>query len=100
MLDRCVSVLKRKGAMLIDIVINTRPNHPSEPSRILQVVPVVAEKNLDPKERLLDVTADNPNPFLQLTLHGGNYLDRKQKATLQFECDQTQVSERHLYRAE
>lgn len=85
-------------------VINTRPSHPSEPSRILQVVPIAGTPGLDPKARLdkkdnendphgeqildyFDTFAHKATAPLQLTLHGGRYMKQSQKASFQFLCD-------------
>ncbi|KAL0571026.1 hypothetical protein V5O48_010932 [Marasmius crinis-equi] len=74
--------------------MNTRPDHPSEPSRILQVVPVAGfgtniqgeTDGLNPKFKVLrDETTSQTS--LRMTLHGGGYTGQKQKAAFVFRCD-------------
>ncbi|KAG6906666.1 hypothetical protein DXG01_012694 [Tephrocybe rancida] len=69
-------------------VINTRLNHPSEPSRILQVIPVAGE-DLLPKAKMGEIAEGSQHAPLQLTLHGGHYKEQRQKATFLFHCDET-----------
>ncbi|KAJ6628880.1 autophagy-related protein 27-domain-containing protein [Mycena sp. CBHHK59/15] len=77
-----------EGTWICLTVVNTRPSHPSEPSRILQVVPVANELGLNPKAKLLaKVDADDTHDPLQITLHGGSYNHQSQKASFQFHCD-------------
>ncbi|GLB38918.1 putative autophagy-related protein 27 [Lyophyllum shimeji] len=76
-----------EGTQICLTVINTRPNHPSEPARILQVIPV-AGKDLNPTAILgKKEHEDDPHAPLQVTLHGDLYLQQKQKATFIFSCD-------------
>ncbi|PFH45837.1 hypothetical protein AMATHDRAFT_43928 [Amanita thiersii Skay4041] len=79
-----------RGTWICLTVINTRPNHPSEPERILSVVPVSKGDELDPKVKLLDEEVGG-NPILQLVLHGGQYMNQKQKAVFQFSCDRSEL---------
>lgn len=90
-----------------DIVINTRPDHPSEPSRILQIIPIAKTAGLDPKAKLAEkINQDDshgmylpqfqrslnnhvPQAPLQVTFHGGSYMRQTQKATFLFHCDPT-----------
>ncbi len=69
-------------------VTNTRPNHPSEPPRILQVVTVASEK-FRPKFRLTNTTtgSDLVGTHLQLTVHGLQYQGQNQKAVFHMFCD-------------
>lgn len=69
-------------------MINTRPNHPSEPPRILQVV-TVASEDIRPKFRLTNTTTglDLVENHLQLTVYGLQYQGRKQKAVFHLFCD-------------
>ncbi|KAJ7579064.1 autophagy-related protein 27-domain-containing protein [Mycena floridula] len=73
-----------EGTWICLSVTNTRPDHPSEPTRILQVVPVAAADGLRPT-----ATIDHSNdiPFLVVTLNGGSYLDEAQRARFRFHCD-------------
>ncbi|KXN82741.1 Cytochrome P450 83A1 [Leucoagaricus sp. SymC.cos] len=70
-------------------VINTRPTHPSEPPRILQVVPV-ASGDMRPKFRTTNTTTgtDIKEDHLQLTVHGLQYMRQKQKAVFHLHCDE------------
>ncbi|KAF8157139.1 autophagy-related protein 27-domain-containing protein [Crassisporium funariophilum] len=70
-----------EGTWVCLTVINTRPNHPSEPSRILQIIPVASLSNI--KAKAIHTTEDQ----LQVTFHGGMYNNRKQKAQFRFECN-------------
>ncbi|KAG5652693.1 hypothetical protein H0H81_004078 [Sphagnurus paluster] len=74
-----------EGTRICLTVVNTRPDHPSEPSRVLQVIPV-AGADLDPRAVLGDKVSEHAP--LQLTLHGGLYMQQKQRATFIFHCDQ------------
>ncbi|KAL1679621.1 hypothetical protein EV122DRAFT_277012 [Schizophyllum commune] len=70
-------------------VINSRPNHPSEPPRVLQVVPVAGEPGLRPtakrvQRKLRD--SDTEVEALRVVLHGGSYTSRPQKAVFDFIC--------------
>ncbi|KAJ7904760.1 autophagy-related protein 27-domain-containing protein [Mycena olivaceomarginata] len=77
-----------EGTWICLIVENIRPAHPSEPMRILQVVPVAGTHGLNPKAKMLaKVEADDLHGPLQLTLHGGLYNHQTQKASIQFHCD-------------
>lgn len=69
--------------------INTRPNHPSEPPRILQVIPV-ATRHTKPKFRIAKTTTgtDIQEPHLQLTVQGSEYMGMKQKAVFHIYCDE------------
>ncbi|RDB17471.1 Autophagy-related protein 27 [Hypsizygus marmoreus] len=76
-----------EGTWICLTVVNTRPNHPSEPSRILQVVPI-AGGALNPSAFLAKkVNESDHHAPLQLTLHGGSYINHPQKATFIFHCD-------------
>ncbi|KAF5383261.1 hypothetical protein D9615_004829 [Tricholomella constricta] len=76
-----------EGTRICLTVVNTRPNHPSEPPRILQVIPVVGA-DLSPKAVLgKKVNAEDHHAPLQVTLHGGSYIHQSQKATFLFHCD-------------
>ncbi|KAG7086773.1 hypothetical protein E1B28_002703 [Marasmius oreades] len=89
------------GTWICLIVTNTRPNHDSEPTRILQVVPIAAVNQrtgpLTPKFKLLrtDNDTDNDNKStprsisLRMSLNGGIYTGQKQKAVFVFECDRS-----------
>ncbi|KAH8830600.1 autophagy-related protein 27-domain-containing protein [Flagelloscypha sp. PMI_526] len=70
-------------------VINTRPNHPLEPARILQVVPIATIAGFRPTAKLSDKATDivNHRKPLILSLHGGIYNEEKQKASIYFYCD-------------
>ncbi|KAF8641802.1 hypothetical protein AX16_009783 [Volvariella volvacea WC 439] len=78
-----------EGTWICLTVENTRPSHPSEPTRILQVVPISGEPGLVPKFKLLpkEQEDDGPHGPLRLTLHGGKYTNQTQKASLVFYCD-------------
>lgn len=69
-------------------VINTRPDHPSEFARILQVVPV-ASSNAKPKFRVMNTTTglDSVENHLQLTVRGLKYMKQRQKAIFHMFCD-------------
>ncbi|KAF7301878.1 Autophagy-related protein 27 [Mycena indigotica] len=77
-----------EGTYLCLVVLNTRPNHPSEPARYLQVVPIATTTSLNPKAKLLEkaLPGDLHEP-MQLTLHGGLYNGLSQKAAFIFHCD-------------
>ena len=68
-------------------VVNTRPDHPSEPPRILQVVPV-ASGDIRPKFRSTNTTtdADLLETHLQLTVHGLLNMKQKQRAVFHMQC--------------
>ncbi|KAL9709984.1 hypothetical protein Ac2012v2_007044 [Leucoagaricus gongylophorus] len=68
-------------------VVNTRPDHPSEPPRILQVVPV-ASGDIRPRFRSTNTTtgADLLETHLQLTVHGLLYMKQKQRAVFHMQC--------------
>ncbi|KAJ7180334.1 autophagy-related protein 27-domain-containing protein [Mycena crocata] len=69
-------------------VVNTRLDHPSEPSRVLQVVPVAGGSKLNPKAKLVaKAHVDDLHTPLQVTLHGDLYNRQSQKASFQFHCD-------------
>ncbi|KAJ7498694.1 autophagy-related protein 27-domain-containing protein [Mycena latifolia] len=77
-----------EGTWICLIVVNTRPSRPSEPPRILQVVPVAGDLGLNPKAKLLAKANDKDlHAPLQVTLHGGHYNGRSQKASFQLHCD-------------
>ncbi|KAF7355517.1 Autophagy-related protein 27 [Mycena sanguinolenta] len=77
-----------EGTWICLTVENTRPDHDSEPMRILQVVPVARAQGLNPKAKMLSkVQADDLHEPLQITLHGGLYNDRSQMASFEFHCD-------------
>ncbi|KAJ7068508.1 autophagy-related protein 27-domain-containing protein [Mycena amicta] len=79
-----------EGTYMCLVVINTRPNHPSEPERYLQVVPIATAVGLNPKAKLLEkILAEDVHEPLQITLHGGVYNNLAQKASFQFHCDHT-----------
>ncbi|KAL1741355.1 hypothetical protein HDZ31DRAFT_67012 [Schizophyllum fasciatum] len=70
-------------------VINSRPSHPSEPPRVLQVVPVAGEPGLRPTAKLVNrkvKEAEGEVAVLRVVLHGGRYTERSQKAVLDFIC--------------
>ncbi|KAF9256379.1 hypothetical protein L218DRAFT_966382 [Marasmius fiardii PR-910] len=92
------------GTWICLTVVNTRPNHPSEPSRILQVVPVAGSSSITrieqktdelvPKFKLVRTNNESDgdpgsDPSLRMTLHGGTYTGQKQKAAFLFECDRS-----------
>ncbi|ESK87072.1 autophagy protein atg27 [Moniliophthora roreri MCA 2997] len=71
-------------------VSNMRPNHPSEPERILRVVPI-AGGDLDmlrPTFKIIN-NGKNSTGKLQVALHGGMYNGKKQKAAFMFSCDRS-----------
>jgi len=70
----------------IVVVINTRPDHPSEPPRILQVVPVANFEDSKPIATSLETNQ------VQVALHGGKYLMKKQKAIFLYHCQPAAVS--------
>ncbi|KAK0203938.1 autophagy-related protein 27-domain-containing protein [Desarmillaria ectypa] len=75
------------GTWICLTVTNERPNRPSEPIRVTNVIPIAVDSNLNPTAKLGAMAKlDAP---LQVTLHGGPYTSRnvKQKATFQFVCD-------------
>lgn len=96
-------------------VVNTRPNHPSEPERILQVVPIAGGPNLRPSAKLgPKANADDPHGRISrsrctqsgLTMyagtllihwHGGSYSNRPQKALFKFHCDKSVDEVRALF---
>ncbi|KAK1221324.1 hypothetical protein PQX77_015871 [Marasmius sp. AFHP31] len=88
-----------EGTWICLTVVNTRPNHRLEPSRILQVVPVAGngtnvEEGLTPKFKVLRDEATSETS-LRMTLHGGIYTGQKQKASFLFQCDRSrEVAER------
>ncbi|KAF9444925.1 hypothetical protein P691DRAFT_711143 [Macrolepiota fuliginosa MF-IS2] len=69
-------------------VINTRPNHPSEPARIIQVVSA-ASGDVHPKFRVTNTTngVDHEENHLQLTVYGPQYMEQRQKAIFHMVCD-------------
>ncbi|KAK7034674.1 hypothetical protein VNI00_012316 [Paramarasmius palmivorus] len=80
-----------EGTWICLTVTNTRPKHPSEPIRILQVVPVAggtSDEELRPKYKLVK-SRESPESTLQLTLHGGTYNGKRQKAAFIFSCDRS-----------
>lgn len=93
--------LKRNGTLPAELqcpdrtwicltVTNARPNRPSEPTRVTNVIPIAVDPNLNPTVKLgAKAKLDDRHPPLQVTLHGGSYTSRnvKQKATFQFVCD-------------
>ncbi|KAJ3509912.1 hypothetical protein NLJ89_g4964 [Agrocybe chaxingu] len=56
-----------EGTMICLTVINTRPEHPAEPSRILQVVPVASEAEGTPEASLVSFNSSSGDHQLQLT---------------------------------
>ncbi|KAF9555645.1 hypothetical protein CPC08DRAFT_765800 [Agrocybe pediades] len=74
-----------EGSWVCLTVINTRPDHPSEPQRILQVVPVANFAESKPIGAL-QVGADNRHD-IKVALHGGKYQAKKHKALFKFKCD-------------
>ncbi|KAK7054254.1 autophagy-related protein 27 [Favolaschia claudopus] len=78
--------LKRDSTLPIELQC---PNgHDSEPTRIIQVVPIAEVQGLNPKAILLPKTrANDTHQPLQVTLHGGTYNHRSQKASFRFACD-------------
>ncbi|CAA7268612.1 unnamed protein product [Cyclocybe aegerita] len=79
-----------EGTMICLTVINTRPEHPSEPSRILQVVPVASEAEDIPEASLISFNSSSGGHQLQLTFHGGQYLNRRQRALFYFNCQSSE----------
>ncbi|KAJ7228434.1 hypothetical protein GGX14DRAFT_413193 [Mycena pura] len=78
------------GTWICLTVLNTRPSNPSEPDRILQVVPVANDAGLNPRAKMLTkVRAEDLHEPMQVTLHGGLYNRQPQKASFQFHCDHT-----------
>ncbi|KAJ8701529.1 hypothetical protein PTI98_000297 [Pleurotus ostreatus] len=79
-----------KGTWICLIVENTRPSHPSEPKRRLQVIPVAGAPKLAPRAQLgkrrIPETNDTET-IVQYLIHGGSYTDRPQMAYFQFICD-------------
>jgi hypothetical protein len=77
--------------------INTRPNHPSEPPRIIQVIPVAID-HTKPKFQITNTTTgtDTQEPHLQLTLQGLKYMNIKQKATFHIFCDKVRPAPIHI----
>ncbi|TFK98533.1 hypothetical protein BDV98DRAFT_206981 [Pterulicium gracile] len=109
--------LKRDGTLPMELqcpentwicltVTNTRPSHPSEPTRVLQVVPVAGDLHLDPRHCRVDPTSrleletancssqegasaqleEGPSALV-VNLHGGFYTLHLQKAQFKFICD-------------
>ncbi|KAJ7648502.1 autophagy-related protein 27-domain-containing protein [Mycena rosella] len=67
---------------------NRRPSHPSEPMRIIQVIPVAGDLGLNPTAKMLaKADAADLHAPLQITLHGGLYNGQSQKASFQLHCD-------------
>ncbi|TRM59496.1 hypothetical protein BD626DRAFT_507308 [Schizophyllum amplum] len=62
-------------------VINSRPSHPSEPPRVLQVVPIAVAPDLRPTARRVD-----EKDALRIAVHGGLYNNKPQKAVFDFVC--------------
>ncbi|TRM55771.1 hypothetical protein BD626DRAFT_522398 [Schizophyllum amplum] len=62
-------------------VINSRPSHPSEPPRVLQVVPIAVAPDLRPTARRVD-----GKNALRIAVHGGIYNNKPQKAVFDFVC--------------
>ncbi|KAF7332123.1 Autophagy-related protein 27 [Mycena kentingensis (nom. inval.)] len=76
------------GTWICLVVLNTRPNHPSEPPRHVQVVQVAAEADLNPRAKLVEkLNSEDVHEILQITLHGGTYNGRSQTAAFWFHCD-------------
>ncbi|KAF7352603.1 Autophagy-related protein 27 [Mycena venus] len=77
-----------EGTWICLSIVNIRPGHDSEPPRILQVIPVAGNQGLNPMAKMLaKVKADDVHEPLQVTLHGGHYKHRSQKASFEFHCD-------------
>ncbi|KAF9049607.1 hypothetical protein BDZ89DRAFT_1126561 [Hymenopellis radicata] len=69
-------------------VSNSQPNRPSVPDRITQIVPIAVSPNLSPRAKFgPKINAEDRHAPLQVTLHGGLYTTRQQKASIQFICD-------------
>ncbi|KAF8914955.1 hypothetical protein CPB85DRAFT_1296368 [Mucidula mucida] len=69
-------------------VSNRLPNRPSVPDRITQIVPIAVSPNLSPRAKFgPKINAEDRHAPLQVTLHGGIYTTRQQKASIQFICD-------------
>ncbi|KAK0444552.1 uncharacterized protein EV420DRAFT_1002653 [Desarmillaria tabescens] len=78
------------GTWICLTVTNARPNRPSEPIRVTNVIPIAVDPNLNPTVKFgAKAKLDDYHAPLQVTLHGGSYTSRnvKQKATFQFVCD-------------
>ncbi|KAJ6515647.1 autophagy-related protein 27-domain-containing protein [Mycena sanguinolenta] len=77
-----------EGTWICLTVENTRPNHESEPMRIIKVIPVAREQGLNPKAKMLNkVQPDDLHEPLQVILHGGLYRHQSQMASFEFHCD-------------
>ncbi|KAF5350756.1 hypothetical protein D9758_010342 [Tetrapyrgos nigripes] len=75
------------GTRICLIVSFTRPDRPSVPSQILQVIPIATTKDLTPKPKIGEKShADDEHSPLLVTLHGGLYTNLRQKATFIFRC--------------
>ncbi|KIY67556.1 hypothetical protein CYLTODRAFT_375893 [Cylindrobasidium torrendii FP15055 ss-10] len=69
-------------------VSNTRPNRPSEPERITQIVPIAIGSKLVPKAKFgIKRHESDVHAPLRVILHGGTYTGRRQKALFEFVCD-------------
>ncbi|KDR72750.1 hypothetical protein GALMADRAFT_158918 [Galerina marginata CBS 339.88] len=68
------------GTWICLTVINTRADHLSEPSRILEVVPIVSFEKSNPTAIFVDENQ------LQVTFDGRRYMGKKQKALFRFSC--------------
>lgn len=68
-------------------MINTRPDHPSEPDRILQVVPVAGGLDMKPTARIGSLSGLNDSSSMLLHFHGGMYGRKPQKAAIEMVCD-------------
>lgn len=75
---------------------NRRPKHKSEAPRIIQLVPVAGnlrnDTNHSAKSSTVNLTAQhgrgrNGADILEVYLHGGSYVGKRQKARIQFLCD-------------
>ncbi|KDQ53930.1 hypothetical protein JAAARDRAFT_38901 [Jaapia argillacea MUCL 33604] len=83
------------GTWICLMTYNRRPEHRSEPPRILQVIPVAGSLKLDKDLGYwsgLNATAElgkteDRHPALNLRLHGGYYVDKPHKALFNFICD-------------
>ncbi|KAF8997594.1 autophagy-related protein 27-domain-containing protein [Cyathus striatus] len=75
-----------KGTWACLTVLNTRPDHPSETKRILQIIPLATEAHLHPQSKLVSLTAKEKEETLQLAMHGGMYMGQRQKIVFRFLC--------------
>ncbi|PPQ78277.1 hypothetical protein CVT25_011736 [Psilocybe cyanescens] len=82
------------GTWICLTVINSRPDHPSEPLRVLQVMPISTVEKSNPKASYVSENLEN---HLQVAFHGGRYMGKKNKALFHFTCDQKNSSPNLLW---